>query len=243
MIARTLADAVLSRRPERVRRALAAGADPDPPDGDTPLYLAAVHGDTATVRILLQAGADPDRESGQDRSLPLCAAACWGHTDTVGALLDGGAGPDRVEDVAWTALQWAAAGGHLGAATALLEGGADPDARAEGRMSALGHAAAHGFASVVRLLLRHGADPGSADAQGLRPVEHARAYAGKDLEAEVSARVFAGPGARVTVRRQRLEGGDEQLVAEARDADGDLRSGLAMGTGHAEIVRLLEAHG
>jgi uncharacterized protein len=242
MIAEFLGDAVRSRRPDRVRRLLEAGADPDPSDGDTPLYQAAVHGDSATVRVLLQAGADPDRESGQDRSLPLCAAACWGHTDAVVALLDGGADPDRVEDpdrAAWTALQWAAAGGHLGAATALLERGASPDACADGRRSALGHAAARGSASVVRLLLRYGADPRAADAQGLRPVEHARLYAGKDVEAELTSRASRRPGGRITVRRQRLEGGDEQVVVRVYDADGAPRSEAAMGTGHAEIVRLL----
>ncbi|MGP3920901.1 hypothetical protein [Nonomuraea sp. 10N515B] len=41
-------------------------------------------------------------------------------------------------------------------------------------------------------------------------------------------------------RIPRRRGGDVRVVAEARDTDGSLRSESWLGTGHAEIVRLLE---
>lgn len=230
-----------------VRRLLDRGVSADAPDayGSTALYRAAVHGDAAIVRMLLAAGADPDRESGGDsEGLPLCAAACWGHAEAVGALLDAGADPDRREDgegSAMTALHWAAANGHLAVVTALLERGATPDPPAPGR-TPLAHAAEKGLPAVVRALLGHGADPAAADDRGLRPADLARRHVGHDVEAGLrdQAAAYAPPGARVRLRRERGEGGDERVVAEVRDADGDPRSEHWLGTGHAEVVRLLE---
>ncbi|MGP3920902.1 ankyrin repeat domain-containing protein [Nonomuraea sp. 10N515B] len=123
---------------------------PDEPDedGSTALYRAAVQGDADLVRMLLAAGADPDRESGGDtEGLPLCAAACWGHIEVVAALLDAGADPDRREDEGvadMTALHWAASNEHLAVVNALLERGAGPDARNAAGRTALSHAAEQG---------------------------------------------------------------------------------------------------
>ncbi|WP_346115321.1 hypothetical protein, partial [Nonomuraea maheshkhaliensis] len=71
----------------------------------------------------------------------------------------------------------------------------------------------------------------------------ARELAGRDAEAEVRARAgaYAPPGARIEVRRERSEGGDVRVVAEVRDEAGELRSEHFLGTGHAEIVHLLES--
>ncbi|WP_157245091.1 ankyrin repeat domain-containing protein [Nonomuraea typhae] len=212
-------------------------------DGDAALYQAAVQGRAGVVRMLVDAGADPDHESGE--GLPLCAAASWGHAETVQALLDAGADPDRREDAgrsAMAALHWAASGEHLAVVRALLANGADPDAIDAAGRTALSHAAGRGAPAVVKVLLEHGADPAAADARGLRPVDLAREYAGRDLEAELLAQAgeHAPEGSRVTVRRERSEGGDERLVAEVYGPDGRLRSERPLGTGHAEVVRLLE---
>ncbi|WP_431895515.1 ankyrin repeat domain-containing protein [Nonomuraea sp. bgisy101] len=233
---------------DEVRRVLDGGASPDQPDdeGATALYRAAVRGEAGIVRMLLAAGADPDRESGaESEGLPLCAAACWGHLDAVVALLDGGADPDRLEDRdrhGMAALHWASAKDHLAVVSVLLDRGADPDIRDGAGGTPLVHAARYGAAAVVRTLLDHGADPTIADGQGLRPIELAREYAGQDIEAVVRdrARQYASEGARITVRREDAEGGGERVVAEVHDSSGQLRSETPLGTGHAEIVRLLE---
>ncbi|MYR37440.1 hypothetical protein GTX14_13235, partial [Streptomyces sp. SID4944] len=71
---------------DAVVRALRAGARAESSDeeGTTALYLAAVHDRPGAVRLLLAAGADPDRASGPEGSdLPLCGAACGGHTEVV----------------------------------------------------------------------------------------------------------------------------------------------------------------
>ncbi|MGJ6960369.1 ankyrin repeat domain-containing protein [Streptosporangium sp. G11] len=243
-----LVSAATIRKVEEVRRLLDGAVHPDEPneDGSTALYRAAVQGDAGIVRMLLAAGADPDRESGGDsEGLPLCAAACWGHVEIVVALLDADADPDRREDIertAMTALHWAASNEHLAVMRTLLGRGADPDLDDSAGRTPLSHAAERGATAVVRTLLDHGANPVSADGQGRSPLDLARRYAGCDIEAEVLARAteHAPQGARITVRREESEGGDVRIVAEVRDNTGGLRSESRLGTGHAEIIRLLE---
>ncbi|WTW93754.1 ankyrin repeat domain-containing protein [Streptomycetaceae bacterium NBC_01309] len=96
---------------ESARRLLRAGADADRPDaeGTTPLYAASVRGDAEIAGMLVEAGADPNRESGHgEEGLPLCAAACWGHDEAVRVLLAGGADVNLREDGGFgrTAIQW-----------------------------------------------------------------------------------------------------------------------------------------
>lgn len=217
----------------------ARGPDTAATDMAGALYQAAVQGHAGIVRMLLEAGADPDRETGDEtEGLPLCAAACWGHLGAVNALLDAGADPDRREEPgAMTALHWAAANDRQAVARALLARGADPDLRDSAGNTPLSRAAERGATAMVRALLDHGATPAA------HHLDLARRHAGHDIEAEVRTRAgqYAPPGARIGVRREEAEGGGVRVVAEVRDAEGRLRSETHLGTGHAEIVRLLEA--
>jgi len=75
------------------RRALAGGASANfrARSGTTPLYAAAVQGNGPMVRLLLEAGADPDRQAtGDTEGTPLCAAASWDHAEAVQALPEAG---------------------------------------------------------------------------------------------------------------------------------------------------------
>jgi ankyrin repeat protein len=65
-------------------------ADVQDPDGNTPLMLAAYHGQAATVRMLLDRGADVDQRNGRDQS-PVAGALFKGETDVVRMLVDAGA--------------------------------------------------------------------------------------------------------------------------------------------------------
>jgi ankyrin repeat protein len=98
--------------------------------GSTPLYTAAVQGETEIVRLLLEAGADPNRESGgQSEGTPLCAAASWGRTDVVWLLLQHGADPnlaERADEVPMTALAWARRNHPEESVRLLLDNGAVP---------------------------------------------------------------------------------------------------------------------
>lgn len=97
--------------------------------GSAPLYVAAVQGDAEIVRILLDAGANPNKESaGESEGTPLCAATSWGHAEVVRLLLRYDADPnliERTDEVAMTALAWARRNHHDEVVRLLLENGAD----------------------------------------------------------------------------------------------------------------------
>lgn len=127
-----LTAAILGSQITRVASLLRRGAPVNAGDkyGTTPLYKAAVQGETEIVRMLLEAGADPNRESsGEDEGTPLCAAASWGHTEIVRLLLQHGADPNAIETPnkgPMTALKWAMRNGHHDVVAILVEAGADP---------------------------------------------------------------------------------------------------------------------
>lgn len=126
-----LTAAILGSHITRVASLLQRGAPVNATDkyGTTPLYAAAVQGETEIVRMLLGAGADPNRESeGETEGTPLCAAASWGRTEIVRLLLQHGADPNAIEHKGpMTALKWAMQNGHADVVAVLLEAGADSD--------------------------------------------------------------------------------------------------------------------
>jgi len=61
--------------------------------GDSLIMLASYYGHAATVKKLLQHGADPNRVNDRGQS-PLAGAVFKGSEDVIRALLDGGADPD-----------------------------------------------------------------------------------------------------------------------------------------------------
>ncbi|MGY5125471.1 ankyrin repeat domain-containing protein [Streptomyces nigrescens] len=241
-----LISAIYADEADKVEALLRQGASPSAPDadGETPLYLAAVSGQSDIVRLLLEAGASPDTESrGQPGSegLPLCAAACWGHEEVVRALLAHGADPDLREDdgTTYTPLMWAASNGHHRTAQLLLEGQADPDAGHRDRTPLMA-AAARGSIAVVRALLRHGATPQLTDAQGRTAWHMAREESGKDIERELRRKAGVASDARCEVRRSPRPEGTELVELTVRAPDGTHAGEYHQETGHAAIVALLE---
>ncbi|MER6996393.1 ankyrin repeat domain-containing protein [Streptomyces sp. NPDC000410] len=228
---------------DAVVRALRAGAPAETADedGTTALYLAASHDRPGTVRLLLAAGADPNRGSGeQGDELPLCGAAVWGYTGVLRALLEAGARPDlREHDDGPTALVWACRGGRYAAVEELLEAGADPDLPGPGGEPPLVTAARRGSPSCVRALLRYGA---RARTEALA---EARRWIGRDVERELREGLRAssgdGDGDRdayeVVARRVEEDGGVTVIVEEFHE---NHVSGNEQQTGHAAIATLLE---
>ena len=222
-----------------VVRALRAGASAEAcdDDGTTALYLASVDNWPAAVRLLLVAGADPDRASGPEAGdLPLCGAACGGHTEVVEALLAAGARPDLREQFGFTALRWAVGLGHAETAEALLAGGADPDLPGPEGDPPLVLAARRGSVRTVRALLRHGArDRAPA-------LEEARRMLTVDVEQELRRSLYAmyGDGGHETVvHRAVVDGGITVGVELLRD--GEPFAGQDQQTGHGAIATVLEA--
>ncbi|MGW7416019.1 ankyrin repeat domain-containing protein [Streptomyces sp. NPDC054863] len=236
---RDLFEAVHGDEDDAVVRLLRAGAPAEATDedGTTVLYEAAVNDRRGMVRLLLAAGADPDRPSGPSGGdLPLCAAAVGGHAEVVRSLLVAGARPDLREDFGFTALAWAAGRGHAATAEVLLAHGADPDLPGPGGEPPLVLAARRGSPATVRVLLRHRAAAREA------ALEEARWWLENDVEHALREGLKHTYGARdgdeFVAREVREEGGTTVLVELLRD--GRPVAVEEQQTGHAAVVTRLE---
>ncbi|MEU9283886.1 ankyrin repeat domain-containing protein [Streptomyces sp. NPDC048275] len=210
------------------------GAESVDEDGQTVLYLAAVSDQPGIVRLLLAAGAEPDRLS-QGTDAPLCGAACGGHTEVVHALLAAGAGPDTVEAFGFTALTWAVRRGQVAVVTELLAGGADPDRPGPTGEPPLVAAARRGSPGCVRALLRGGARARSA------ALAEAHRLLTLDVESELRTGLEQtyGPGHPSATHRYPEDGGIT-IEVQLLDPAGHPVAGNDQQTGHAAIVTLLE---
>ena len=126
---------------------------------DAPVAEAAMRGDAAEVRALIEAGADVNAAHG-DGMTALHWSAERGDPDITALLLSAGG---RVESTtrlgAYRPLHLAAKGGHVSVVRALLEAGAIPDpGTTTGAVTPLHLAAASGNAPSVAVLIEHGAD-------------------------------------------------------------------------------------
>ncbi|MFJ6698588.1 ankyrin repeat domain-containing protein [Streptomyces sp. NPDC091272] len=236
---RDLFEAVHGDEDDAVVRLLRAGAPAEATDedGTTVLYQAAAHDRPGAVRLLLAAGADPDRPGGPSGGdLPLCAAAVGGHTEVARALLAAGARPDLREDLGFTALAWAAGRGRAATAEVLLAHGADPDLPGPGGEPPLVLAARRGSPATVRALLRHRATAREA------ALEEARRWLEKDVEPAVREGLERTYGARdgdeFVAREVTEEGGTTVLVELLRDGRPVARE--EQQSGHAAVVTRLE---
>lgn len=123
------------------------------------LHNACLYGESSTVKLLLQEGADINLQGGHEGS-PLHAACSQGHMKTIYILLENKATIDLVRN-GETALESACARGHYAVAELLLERGASIKAsiRRSGVVygSPLERAYKAGNTSIVKLLLARGA--------------------------------------------------------------------------------------
>jgi hypothetical protein len=119
--------------------------------------LAVLQGDVATVKSLLDNGADINEKDAYGKTA-LMKAVEKGDIDTVKTLLDRGADTNIKTDRGGTALLAAAYGGHTAVIQALLEKGAEVNAKDMFGTTALMVAARYGHRETVTVLLDKGAD-------------------------------------------------------------------------------------
>eukprot|EP00877_Chromochloris_zofingiensis_P015261 jgi/Chrzof1/998/Cz01g36090.t1 len=98
------------------------------PDGDAPLHIASLYGNTECVLYLLDNGVKADVVNANDASTAVHDAAASGCLDIVQLLVEkaGTAIVDQADSDGDTALHNAARGGHADIVQYLLQQGADP---------------------------------------------------------------------------------------------------------------------
>lgn len=125
-------------------------------DGFSPLHMAALHGRTELVPLLLKHGAYSGARN-SSRAVPLHLACQQGHFQVVKCLLDSNAKPNKKDLGGNTPLIYACSGGHHEVAALLLQHGASINASNNKGNTALHEAVTGRHALVVELLLFHGA--------------------------------------------------------------------------------------
>jgi ankyrin repeat protein len=148
---------------DTARLATLLGPDPAPmreransrsADGWPLLHLAAAFADAATVRLLLQAGADP----GQVAQTPMrnqalhAVLALSRNPEIIGLLIEHGADVNAVQTAGYRPLHQAAIAGNADVVRMLLAAGADPQARCDRGKTAADYATERGHIEVAALL-------------------------------------------------------------------------------------------
>ena len=127
----------------------------------------------AIIRVLLQAGADPNM-TGLNGKFQLLVAASNGSKKLVQLLLQGGAKPNMGDLYGGTPLHWAARFGHKYVVKQLIDGGAELNSTNIWGATPLYRAVQGGKKEVVKLLVDNGADQNIADDEGKTPLTLAR---------------------------------------------------------------------
>ncbi|KAF7351435.1 Ankyrin repeat protein [Mycena sanguinolenta] len=142
----------LRLRDDAVRFLVATGADVGAMNEyfGSALHAACWNGNTESVRILLQNGADDEAA--------LQIASNGGHIEVVRLLLQNDADVNARADGFGSALEAASRTGHMEIVRLLLEHGAAPNGSGEIFGGALEQAAHQGHLDIIRLLLENGAD-------------------------------------------------------------------------------------
>ncbi len=163
---------------DAARRAIAAGANVNAADETTafPLAIAAREGHDGVVKVLLEAGANPNLESPQRGQTALKVAAARGSNRAIEALLDAGAvidyrgGEYGSQFSRVTALFVAADRGHAGTVKLLIARGADPYAENAHGENALTYAVQSGHIDVVNAFVEAGLSIDYVSSTGITPL-------------------------------------------------------------------------
>ncbi len=137
-----------------------------------PLTDAAIKGDPASAKALIEAGADVNAKDNLGRT-PLHMVAFYGHLKVTELLIDSGADINAKDHVGMTPLHAAVLSGGRQEVQLLLDKKADIKAKSGAGQTALHLAAATGQPKLSKFLIERGADPESTDSNGKTPLSYA----------------------------------------------------------------------
>ncbi|MGD9612389.1 MAG: ankyrin repeat domain-containing protein [Kiritimatiellia bacterium] len=164
--------AVANGQTNAVQALLEAGADANLATTNglwTPLMKAARDGNVGLARLLLSAGADPEKRR-HDGTTALLVAAAHGSTEMIDLLLDAGARTDAFNDYGAGVLRMAMGTTNLAAFTHFLERNVDPDLAPAGKWPVISGVAWDGQVGFIEALLAAGADPDRTTPDGQTPL-------------------------------------------------------------------------
>jgi len=149
-------------------------------DDNMALIQASIRGDTETVAMLLEKGADVNAKNNDGRTA-LILASENGRTEIVAMLLEKGADVSAKGDYGYTALIWASLMGRTDIVEMLLEKGADVNAKNNGGRTALHWASHGGPTEIVAKLLDAGADMNAKTTWGMTALMKASDYENTEI--------------------------------------------------------------
>ena len=173
-LAGPLVQAIRTGQDKCVASLLSAGADPNSVDdeGKTPLFILMENGggNPEIMRILLKAGAGPNKVSWMHQQTPLHLASKKGYQVCVKGFLASGAKPDRRDAAGNTPCMFASRDGHVNIVRMLLRHGADGDAQNLTNETPVHFAAKGGHVDCMQELLETGAGTNARDSRGQTPL-------------------------------------------------------------------------
>ncbi|XP_022081270.1 cortactin-binding protein 2-like isoform X7 [Acanthaster planci] len=209
----------------------------------SPLHLAAVEGDTATICRLIEENHSPTiREI--DGSTPVHAAAEHGQLDCLELLLDLGGDANIARTDGVTPLHSAAGQGHAGCLSALLDRDCNlctPDSLG---WYPLHWAAANGHAECVRILIDRGAPRDCVTKGGWTPLHCAAKYS--HAECLQILLYHAYPTAATTTHPDNSQPADRAVSCDLlnmADQEGWTAAHVAASTGQKECLEVLCNYG
>ncbi|KAJ0029271.1 hypothetical protein NQD34_004268 [Periophthalmus magnuspinnatus] len=150
-------------------------------DGFTPLHVAALHGHSALVSLLIRHGANVNTRTNQSTT-PLHLASQNSHIEVVRFLLECNAKLNKKDHFGNTPLIQACLRGNLETATILIESNALVNVANNQGNTALHEAVRGGHQALVELLLRSGASPGLRNKRQRTALDCAYELGGKNTE-------------------------------------------------------------
>ncbi len=226
----SLHSAITRRDIGAVKAEVERGVDVDAPGmyGRTPLYYAALYGESNIVAYLLSQGADPKKgASWKGNDTPLHVAAGHGHIGCVEALLSKSIAVDIRNSANQTPLHDAARNRHPDVVRILLDHGADVNATDKMGTTPLEYPSGFvdnyhsNYQETVEILIAHGAEVRHVDRNG---------------ETALHEAVFMGNAKVVEIL---LDHGADPNVSGIRGTPLE----WAKAKGCSEIIALLKKHG
>jgi beta-lactamase regulating signal transducer with metallopeptidase domain/ankyrin repeat protein len=244
--------AAWASQPARVIHRSAEAAHADRTLDDTPLMTAVRRGDLATVRALVDGGANVNQATSD--GAPLVLAARAGRGDIVNLLLGHGADADQATRGDGTPLTNAVLSGDKTIVADLLKNGADAN-RATSDGTPLILAARTGRADLVKLLIDNGADTSqpsrgdgdplinavaSGDAASVSYLLNNGADINQTTRGDGSPLIVAARSGRADMVKLLLDKGADPAVAVRGDGNPLI---AAAHSGNLDVVRMLVERG